>query len=47
MIAIWKTFTPLEKHRQGGAVAMSLRGPAQEAVLEIPAEEINADNGIV
>ena len=25
---------------------MSLRGPAQEAVLEIPAEEINADNGI-
>ena len=46
MIEIWKSFTPLEKDKQGGAVAMTLRGPAQEAVLEIPAEEVNAEDGI-
>ena len=46
MISVWKSFTPLEKEKQGGAVLMTLEGTAQETVLELTAEEINGTDGI-
>ena len=46
MLSIWKSFTPVEKVKQGGAVVMSLKGSAQEAALELDEAEINADDGL-
>ena len=46
MLSIWKSFTPVEKVKQGGAVVMSLKGAAQEAALELDEAEINADDGL-
>ena len=46
MVTVWKSFTPLEKNKQGGAILMTLEGAAQDTVLELEAADINSDEGI-
>ena len=46
MLSIWRLVTTVEKEKQGAAVTMSLKGTAQEAVLELAEDEINGENGL-
>jgi hypothetical protein len=46
MLSIWRTCTSVEKNKQGGAVAMTLKGTAQETILELDTAVIHADDGL-
>ena len=45
-VKICASFTTLEKKKQGAAILLTLKGPAEEAVLEIDEEQINHDDGM-
>ena len=45
MSSIWRTCTCMEKNKEGGAVAMSLKRTAQETVKELDTAVIHADDG--
>ena len=45
-VKIWASFTTLEKKKQGAAILLTLKGPAEEAVLELDEEQINHDDGM-
>ena len=46
LLRILRSFTDLEKARQGPALVLSLEGEAQDAVLELENDDIIKDNGI-
>lgn len=45
-IKMWRLVTELDKKKQALAIALSLTGKAREAALEIPAENLNSDDGV-
>ena len=46
-VKIWKSFTDLEKSKQGGALYLSLEGRTRDAVLaEVDPDQIKTDTGI-
>ena len=46
MLNVWSTFTSLQKEKQGTAILLSLKGAAQEAVLELSQESITSADGL-
>ena len=46
MIKIWRTYTDLPKERQGAVIFLSLKGEAQDAVLELGEGEISSETGV-
>ena len=46
LIKIWSGLTSLVKTKQASAVVLSLEGEAQDAALELPSTELNAEDGI-
>ena len=44
-VKLWKLCSKIDKKEQGPALALSLTGNAREAALEMPLEELNADDG--
>ena len=46
LVEIWKDFTSLDKKKQGLAVALSLEGKTQDAVLEIEKSDIVKEDGV-
>ena len=45
-IEMWKRVTDLDKKKQALAVALSLTGRARDTALEIPADDLNDDDGM-
>lgn len=45
-INIWTRVTDLDKRKQALAVALGLEGRSRETVMEIPAEDLDSDNGM-
>ena len=45
-VKILASFTTQEKKKQGAAIFLTLKGPAEEAVLELDEEQINHDDGM-
>lgn len=45
-IQIWKLVTELDQRKRALAVALSLTGRARTIALEIPADDLNEDNGL-
>ena len=45
-VEIWKCFTDVEKRKQAPAIFLTLEGKAREAVLELPVEKLNCDDGV-
>lgn len=45
-LALWEICCNYEKKKQGPAVALSLRGSAKEAALEMEVSVLNSDNGL-
>ena len=46
LVTIWSEFTTLDKNKQGMAVFLSLKGADQEAVLELPTDQIKGEHGL-
>ena len=46
LFKIWHMYTELPKKCQGPALVLYLDGEAQEAVLEIPENDIASENGV-
>jgi len=45
-VSIWRLVTDLDKKKQAFAVALGLEGRARETALEIPAVDLNKDDGM-
>lgn len=45
-VGIWTRVTELEKSNQVLAMALALSGRARETAMEIPVDDLNADNGM-
>lgn len=45
-VSIWRLVTDLDKKKQALAVALGLEGRARETALEIPAADLNKDDGM-
>ena len=45
-VEMWKRVTELDKKKQALAVALPLKGRAKDIALEIPAEDLDKDNGM-
>lgn len=45
-VLLWKTCCKLEKKEQGPALALSLKGKARTAALELEVDTLNADDGV-
>ena len=45
-VEMWKRVTDLDKRKQALAVALSLKGRARDIALEIPADDLDKDNGM-
>ena len=45
-VEMWKRVTDLDKKKQAVAVALSLKGRARDIALEIPADDLDKDNGM-
>ena len=45
-IKIWECFTDLPKRKQAPAIFLTLEGKAREAVLQLPVDSLNCDDGI-
>lgn len=45
-VNIWTRVTELDKKKQALAVALGLEGRAHETAMEIPAEDLDSDNGM-
>ena len=45
-VQLWQICCKYEKKEQGPALALSLRGNAREAALELTVDELNADDGV-
>lgn len=45
-IAVWQLVTELKKEKQALAVSLSLTGNARETAMELPANELEKENGM-
>ncbi len=45
-VNIWTRVTELDKKKQALTVALGLEGRARETAMEIPAEDLDSDNGM-
>ena len=46
LIEIWRKFTSLEPEKQGPAIALSLEGEAQDAILKLKINDITDKDGV-
>ena len=46
LLEIWRTFTSLGVDKMGPAVALSLQGEAQQAILELSIAQLSAPDGV-